>query len=598
MSSPAPPSQPSFSWSQGPSGIPILHAHGPYFLELFAGTAGLSEAAQLRGVPILPPVDIVRSPMVPEAVDVVDVLTWNTVLQVLTLGLVFFLHCGTPCNTFTAARKLDGGPPPLRSHAQPMGLDELSQDNQCLVLLGNLFLSRTVEACLLVFMFGGDFTIENPLLSLIWVTSIMQQLVHDTRALALDFDQCAFGALSLKPTRLECSTELLDDVQVRCPGGHRHVKLKGKVWDPKTGKWVFRTKGAQVYPWILCATMAEAVAALYEDALAHLAPSFALTTPAADRKRPLGSGKPWPGHRQEASAAKAQWAGYQLKRGAAKPLFEFELEPGQAIEFALRALHPFAQEVPLDAAADQALSQLQRPASVVVQERADLLHFWEGRARALLPRTVALIRSHPDPALRRLLLGAPEDQVPQLGRVCHIELYAEMLAAVQSVDQSLPQYLLHGFPIVGPIAPTGRWPPYDKPQKDIPVEDALHRAWDLRRKIINRVHAVQVTVNLTKIWEASLEDVSEGSCLGPFESECEVSKILGCEDWIPTQRFEVVQKNKVRGCDSATTNMINQVTKISEKLQLPSTDSNVAALRRLRSMKPDEALFGWVRIAR
>ena len=40
--------------------------------------------------------------------------------------------------------------------------------------------------------------------------------------------------------------------------------------------------------------------------------------------------------------------------------------------------------------------------------------------------------------------------------------------------------------------------------------------------------------------------------------------------------------------------MINQVTKISEKLQLPSTDSNVAALRRLRSMKPDEALFGWV----
>eukprot|EP00435_Cladocopium_sp_Y103_P025489 s1800_g6.t1 len=507
----ASPSQPAFSWSQGPAGIPILHAHGPYFLELFAGTAGLSEAVQLRGVPILPPVDIVRSPMVQEAVDVVDVLTWNTVLQVLTLGLVFFLHCGTPCNTFTAARKLDGGPPPLRSPAQPMGLDELSQDNQCLVLLG-----------------------------------------------------------------------------------HRHVKLKGKVWDPKTGKWVFRTKGAQVYPWILCATMAEAVAALYEDALAHLAPSFALSTPAADRKRPLGSGKPWPGHRQEVSAAKAQWAGYQLKRGATKPLFEFEMEPGQAIEFALRALHPFTQEVPLDAAADQALSRLQRPASVVLQERADLLHFWEGRAHALLPRTVALIRRHPDPALRRLLLGAPEDQVPQLGRVCHIELYAEMLAAVQSVDQSLPQFLLRGFPIVGPIAPTGRWPPYDKPQKDIPVKDALHRAWDLRRKIINRVHAVPVTDNLAKIWEASLEDVSEGSCLGPFESENEVSKILECEDWIPTQRFEVVQKNKVRGCDSATTNMINQVTKISEKLQLPSTDSNVAALRRMRSMKPDEALFGWV----
>ena len=40
--------------------------------------------------------------------------------------------------------------------------------------------------------------------------------------------------------------------------------------------------------------------------------------------------------------------------------------------------------------------------------------------------------------------------------------------------------------------------------------------------------------------------------------------------------------------------MINQVTKITEKLQLPSTDTNVAALRMLKSIKPDEELAGWV----
>ena len=56
--------------------------------------------------------------------------------------------------------------------------------------------------------------------------------------------------------------------------------------------------------------------------------------------------------------------------------------------------------------------------------------------------------------------------------------------------------------------------------------------------------------------------------------------------FLPTQRFEVVQKNKVRGFDSATTHMINQVTVIAEKLQLPSTDSNVAALRALKSAAP------------
>ena len=82
--------------------------------------------------------------------------------------------------------------------------------------------------------------------------------------------------------------------------------------------------------------------------------------------------------------------------------------------------------------------------------------------------------------------------------------------------------------------------------------------------------------------------------MGPFGSEEEVSSFLGCEDWIPTQRFEVVQKNKVRGCDSATTNLINQATVITEKLQLPSTDTNVAAVRSLRSAAPMQPLGGWV----
>eukprot|EP00435_Cladocopium_sp_Y103_P019288 s2614_g4.t1 len=566
----------------------------PFFLELFAGMAGISEAVQLQGVPILPPVDIVRSPMVRSSVDIVDLKFWNKIMAVIVAGLVFFLHCGTPCNTFTAARKDDGGPPPLRSSAEPMGLSQLSDSNQALVLLGNIFLFRTVEACRLVFVLGGNFSIENPLLSLMWQTEVIHQLIRETRALALDFDQCAFGAPSVKPTRLLCSTDLLDDICVRCPGNHVHVKLKGKVRDPATGKLIFKTKAAQVYPWALCASLAINIAALYVDALAHLRATFQLVTPAADRKRALGSGKSWPGHRQEDTARKAQWAGYQLKRGAAKPLLETEMEPGQAVLAAMQAVHPFTMEAPLPAPAHQALLNVVRPASIVLQERHQLLCFWEQRAHALLPRSVALIKQQPDPALRRLLLGVDEDTLPQLGDVCHIELYAEMLRACGSVDVDLPAFLLHGFPIVGPIAPTGRWPPYTKPQKAVPVDEAVQRAWALRKKIVARVRGVPVSGNLQKIWDASLEDANEGSCLGPFSSDAQVSDLLGCEDWIPTQRFEVVQKNKVRGCDSATTNMINQVTVITEKLQLPSTDSNVAALRLLRSLKPDDELLGWV----
>ena len=122
----------------------------------------------------------------------------------------------------------------------------------------------------------------------------------------------------------------------------------------------------------------------------------------------------------------------------------------------------------------------------------------------------------------------------------------------------------------------------------------MARAWELRKKIINRVQSVPVTDNLRKIWESTLEDVDEKSCLGPFYDHDQISHITGSEFWIPTQRFEVVQKNKVRGCDSATTNLVNQATVITEKLQLPSTDSNVAALRELRSACAGRELGGWV----
>ena len=121
-------------------------------------------------------------------------------MAIIAAGLVFFLHCGTPCNTFTAARKLDGGPPPLRSKEAPEGLPGLRPSDEVLVFLGNLFLERSAEACFLVFALGGDFTVENPLLSLIWDTAQMQQLLAGARAFALDFDQCAFGTPWLKPT--------------------------------------------------------------------------------------------------------------------------------------------------------------------------------------------------------------------------------------------------------------------------------------------------------------------------------------------------------------------------------------------------------------
>ena len=195
------------------------------------------------------------------------------------------------------------------------------------------------------------------------------------------------------------------------------------------------------------------------------------------------------------------------------------------------------------------------------------LECWEARANQLLPETANLLAKIEDPYLRRLLRGVPDHLPCQLGVTCHVALYYDMLQACNSVDRFLPDLLLSGFPIVGPIARSSRWPPYDKEQKVLPVAFACDRAWGLRAKILARVRSVPISDNLQKIWDSTLEDVAEGSTLGPFFQEAQISELLKCDDWIPTQRYEVVQKNKVRGCDSATTNFINQITQITEKLQ-------------------------------
>lgn len=194
-----------------------------------------------------------------------DEARWSFVMELICAGAVRFVHCGTPCNTFSAARKADGGPPPLRSAAQPLGLSSLSAENAALVFLGNLFVARSVEACLAVFTRGGDFSIENPLKSLLWQVPAIRSLLRRARAWLVELDQCMFGAPSMKPTTLLVSHACLLALTVRCDGSHVHEVLKGKVWSEFFQKLVFRTKLAQVYPDQLCQRFAQAVRLIWPD---------------------------------------------------------------------------------------------------------------------------------------------------------------------------------------------------------------------------------------------------------------------------------------------------------------------------------------------
>ena len=247
-----------------------------------------------------------------------------------------------------------------------------------------------MEAILQVLAHGGDFSLENPEFSLMWATPHLATLRSQGRAFFVDLDQCAFGAPSVKPTRLAVSHELFTLLHGRCDGTHSHVRLQGKVWSDFFGKYVFRTKLAQVYPAPMCDLFASLVVNIWDASGAQFSPSFTLT--AEKRKRPLGQPVRWAGHRQQLSALKAVASGYQLKRGA----LNRSLTLKQSREWRSPGLCPFRSRQSWWWTHPCALPLMR--SQQVVRQRLRALQYWEQQAQLLLPET----------ALRRLLRGAPD----------------------------------------------------------------------------------------------------------------------------------------------------------------------------------------------
>eukprot|EP00435_Cladocopium_sp_Y103_P067787 s92_g30.t1 len=563
----------------------------PVFVEVFAGTAGLSQAISARGMQILPPIEIEPNNFVTEPVDILDPLVFRHLQLLIEENLVAFIHFGTPCSSFSIARKNDGGPPPLRDRQHLWGRRGLSAKDLSKLEMGNKFLELTVLLARQCHQHGIPWSIENPASSFLWLMPPMEELAALPSVTRFVLDMCRFGAPHKKPTAILSSADL-SALALECDMAERphvHEPLVGYV--VVDDKKVFKTKLAQVYPTALCRAWAAVIVPVVHDPLAA---TFQMITPPADRKRSVGQAVPWKPHKLRLTAEKASAAGYQLKRAALPPLLKVELEPGQAVQAALSVQHPFTLEPALEPDLQEALALVAFSPQRVLGHRAGALQYWSARAQDLLPHTEQILHSVSDPHLRLLLRGVPDDHTLELGKVTHIALWHEMLTAAKCIDRTLPDALLQGFSIVGPIQRSQRWAALAMVDELLPVQALASRAWEFSDKVTKNVSRCEVTENTAKIWEATLEDVREGSSLGPFFSAQEVSSFLGTKEWIPTQRFEVVQKNKVRGVDSATVNGINMATFITEKIELPSTDVNVAALRWLRSNAKGANIQGWV----
>ena len=103
------------SWDDVPDQVPAEFMQVKFFVEIFAGKAGLSRGVQLRGkLAVLPPIELEVSEHVPFAASIMDEKIKKKLETWLRAGVIHLIHFGTPCTSFSRARRDDGGPPPVR----------------------------------------------------------------------------------------------------------------------------------------------------------------------------------------------------------------------------------------------------------------------------------------------------------------------------------------------------------------------------------------------------------------------------------------------------------------------------------------------------
>ena len=93
--------QPWSSWDEVPDEVPDWARDWFIFLEVFSGTAGVTEAVKSRSCLVLPPIDIVTSEAVKKATDICIDSVWKKVDVWISSGVVDLVHFGTPCSSFS-----------------------------------------------------------------------------------------------------------------------------------------------------------------------------------------------------------------------------------------------------------------------------------------------------------------------------------------------------------------------------------------------------------------------------------------------------------------------------------------------------------------
>ena len=229
-----------------------------FFIELFAGSARLSQVLRSRGFRCIA-IDIANGPHH----DLMRRRVRRRIRRLLRSGFCLGVLAGVPCTSFSTARKFDGrGPPPLRTATHVAGRPGLSARDQEKVRLGNALLDISIDIFELCREMQIPFIWENPFTSFMWKMRRAEAVARWRHVTDVEVHYCGYGTAWKKPTRLRCfmipaARQMLERL---CRGEicrfskSPHVRLTGT--DPHGVFWTLR---ACAYPWPLCEKLASAL---------------------------------------------------------------------------------------------------------------------------------------------------------------------------------------------------------------------------------------------------------------------------------------------------------------------------------------------------
>ena len=222
------------------------------FREIFSGCGALTAVFRKKGMfKVGSPVELIQRNKPHPDHDLLNDNTYKRLLREARAPRQFW-HFGLPCSSFSLMQNMNGG---TRSSVQPEGDGTLEREET-----GNILAFRTIVLCKVLHAHGNFFTIENPLTSFVWKLHEMEDLLNQTHAQKIRFDQCAYGlklpgehgewGAAKKPTILGGTLPGIEKLARVCQGDHAHIAVIGGV--KVDGKWTRRSTLAGRYPLKLC----------------------------------------------------------------------------------------------------------------------------------------------------------------------------------------------------------------------------------------------------------------------------------------------------------------------------------------------------------